>query len=305
MEFMPKRFEKSIIIPMNPRGSYSGGSTRGSIIANKWFADRKGAVVISCDQGRKDGKYPDISLGYFYDSESHLVTHRFNIEKMTNYTGLSTNDVEVYLPGWRLDLYKEGPRDRQIWLKIRDIFELEKPEELSSFGRKRCQSYVYSDVQLDLPFKKEKTSPDDFIDDIIYRCAISRTDKLMEADLELILWACIVESGATHLDRQLSCDTDTEGKERIRLDIFFKTRRGEFVVIELKRGPADSEALDQIRRYMKKMEREYGVSGVKGVIMARKAEKKLSSALEGNADISFEPYRFAFSSKWVKKTFFQ
>ena len=302
---MSESFEKSIIIPMNPHGSYSGGSTPGSIIANKWFADRKGAVIISCDQGRKDGEYPNITLGYFYDSEKHLVTHRFKIDKMTNYAGLSKSDVEKYLPGWRLDLYKEGSRDRQIWLKIRDIFELKKHEPLSSFGRKSCRSYVYPEIHLDLPYKKERTSPDDFIDDIIYRCAVSGIDKLMEADLELILWACIVKSGATYLDRQLSRDTDAEGKERIRLDIFLKSRKREFIVIELKRDMADLEALDQIQCYIKKMEQEYGVSGVKGVIMARKTEKKLLSELEKNADISSEPYKFAFSSEWVKKALLQ
>jgi len=301
---MPTYFEKSIIIPMNPHRSYAGGSTPGSIIANKWFADRKGAVLISCDQGRKDGKYPSIPLGYFYDSERHLVTHNFKIEKMTNYAGLSKSDVETYLPGWRLDLYKQGPSDRQIWLKIKNIFELKVPRTLSFFGKRRCQSYVYSDVNMDLPVKKEKTSPDDFIDDIIYRCTISKTDKLLESDLETILWACIVKSGATHLDRQLSRDTDANGKERIRLDIFLRTRRGDFVVIELKRGTADFEALKQIRQYMEKIKQEYEVKEIEGIIMAREAERKLTDKLDKTADVSFEPYRFAFSSKWVSDVLF-
>ena len=241
-------------------------------------------------EGRKDGKYPSISHGYFYNSAIHLVTHHFNIEKMTNYAGLSSRDVEKYLPGWRLDLRKEGPRDRQIWLKIRDIFELEKPQKLSIFDIKRCQSYVYSDVELDFPLKKERSSPDDFIDDIIYRCAVSKTDKLTEADLELILWACAVKSEATHLDRQLSPYVDAEGKKRMRLDIFLKTRRGEFIVIELKRDTADLETWAQIQGYIQKMKQEWGLSQIKGVILAKQATPDLMRKLKGEADLSFEPY---------------
>lgn len=301
---MQKNLRKSIIIPMNPYRSYSGGSTAGSTIANKWFADWKGAVIISCDQGRKDGKYTEISIGYFYDSKIHLITHRFSVEKMTNYAGLSADDVKKYLPGWRLDFYKEGPRDRQIWLKIQDIFELEKYQELSSLGIQRCQSYVYSDLVLDAPVKRKRTSPEDFIDDIIYRCATSRTDSLNEADLELILWAYIVKSGATHIDRQVSRDIDTKGEKRMRLDIFLKTPRGELMVIELKRGSADLGAFNQISRYMEKMRQEYGIRRIKGVIMAREANEKLLEATKRNADISFEPYKFAFSSEWASKTLF-
>ena len=297
MKIMSESF-KSIIIPMNPRGSYSGGSTPGSIIANKWFADHNGGVIISYDQGRKNGKYPGISLGYFYDSEKHhKVTHRFTIVKMTNYDGLSESDVQKYLPGWRLDLRNEGRRNRQIWLLIKDIFELEKPEELSSFGRKRCQSYVYSDKELHLPFKMEKTSPDKFIDDVIWRCAVSKKDKLTEKDLELILWAYVVKSGATYLDRQLSVD------EKI-LDIFLKTPQEEFIVIELKLDTADSKALAQIRDYIEKMKRKWGITKIKGVIMGKEATSDLLSKLE-NTDISFEQYEFKFNSRWVQNTLFQ
>lgn len=41
---MDNHVEEAIIIPMNPRGDYAGGSTPGSIIAQQWFAEKKGKV---------------------------------------------------------------------------------------------------------------------------------------------------------------------------------------------------------------------------------------------------------------------
>lgn len=303
---MTKNEEPYMIIPMNPHKDYSGGSTAGSIIAQKWFAERKGKVIISFD---KSSRYTNSSekprLGFFYDSSKGKVTHRFSIVDITDDNGIGRYEKEGYLPPWRRLLYEERrPTDSaRTWLVMKDIFRLNEPQELAYFGKKRCQSFIYTRAGSELPYFKKKSSVDEldeFIEDIVYRCATSKAEMFLEDHLELIMWALIVKNKAEYLKRQPSID----GK---RLDILLKTPKGEHIVIELKREIADKEALTQLRKYMKTVMKEEHPEKLRGVIIARHKSPDLQNELEKreNADISFIPYRFAFNSKPIEKAIFQ
>lgn len=295
---------ESMIIPMNPRGDFCGGSTPGSIIAQKWFADSKGSVIVSFD---KNCKYANSKekplLGFFYDTREKKVTHRFSIVDITDDNGIGRY-VEEFLPPWRRELYESRKSGEQrTWVVIKDISRLSEPKELSYFGIERCRSLVYSIVGSELTCSNESQSQDDFIEDIIFRCAISGI-KFTEDDLELILWAVIVNK-AEYLRRQRSYE---DNGKKLRLDMLIRTPKGECVVLEFKRESAGKESLNkQLRPYMDKVKAEFNLVNLKGIIVARDATPDLREELnkENNADISFIPYRFAFISKRIEEVLFQ
>lgn len=288
------RVEESIIIPMNPRGDYSGGSTPGSIIAQQWFAKRKGKVIISFDRGCKyvnSLKKP--RLGFFYDSRRRKVSHRFSIVDIVDDLGVDKYTAK-FLPPWRQELYatKLDPGEHRTWIVISDIFELGKATKLEYFGARAARSFVYTSVGSELTYSKEIPSPEDFIDDIISRSARAPA-QFTEDDLEMIIWALMVKNNAEYIRRQRK----VEG-ENLRLDLLTKTSNGEYVVMELKRDTATKETLDiQLRPYMNGVKKDLELRKLKGIIIARDASSDLRKELskpENRRDIKFVPYRFAF-----------
>lgn len=300
---MGNRVKESIIIPMNPHGDYSGGSTPGSIIAQQWFAERKGRVIISFDKGCKYiNSLEKPHLGFFRDTstEERLVTHRFSIIDITDDWGINkflegaiAPWNKKFLPPWRQDLYEETiakPRKRRTWMLIGDIYELSKPKRLEYFGKKTSQSFVYSSVGSELRYSREKPNPDEFIDDIISRSARTQV-RFTEDDLELIIWALMVKHNAEYITRQRRI----EGKN-LRLDLLTKTPEGEYVVMELKRDTATKETLvDQLRPYMNGIKKDFRLSKLRGVIVAKNASSDLRRELSKteNEDIKFIPYTFS------------
>jgi len=305
---MPELCSESMIVPMNPRREYSGGSTPGSILALKWFSDKKGKVIISFDRRCKYiSSQEKPRLGFFYDTSQRKVTHRFSIFDVTDDAGVKEYEKD-FLPPWRRELFEETrkPSKRRTWLLIGEIYALDTPKDLIYFGKRRAQSYVYSAVGSELAYSKEETTPDKFIDDIVFRCAVSKTAKFTEDDLELIIWAQIVKNEkAKYL--QLQPVPPARGKRR-RPDIVVKNSKGEYVVVELKRDKADKSTLDkQLRPYMKLVMSQHGSSKLKGVIVARNASEDLKTELskKKNDDIKFVPYGFVFKADGIQKALFQ
>jgi hypothetical protein len=297
----------SIILPMNPHGDYYGGSTPGSIIAQKWFADRNGKVIISFAKGcRYANSQEKPPLGFFYDTSAGRVTHRFSVVDITDDRGISRYEKE-FLPPWRREL-RESKLERgeqRTWILIENIFRLRKPKEMSDFGIKRCRSLTYSSKGMVFSYAEENQSPDDFIDEIVFRCATSATAKFTEDDLELIMWAMMVKNDAKYLQRQRSYED--RKRKKLRLDILMRTKKGEYVVIELKRETATKEALEnQLRLYMSKVANEFSLTRVKGIIVARNVSPDLQKALmqPENADIRFARYGFAFCAGSMEKILF-
>mgnify|MGYP002153786589 CR=1 FL=1 len=302
---MSEPCKKSVIVPMNPRGSYSGGSTPGSIIAQEWFCKRHRNVLISFDKGCKytnSAERP--SLGFFYNTSRHKVTHRFSIFDITDDEG-ATKYKNKFLPPWRRELLETSlrPGEQRTWLLIGKIRRLDEPQDLAYFGKRRAQSFVYSTVGSELTYSEKTTSPDEFIDDVIFRCVVSGTEKLREDDLELIMWALIVDKGGEYLERQRSYEDD--GK-RLRLDMLMKNSKGEYVVVELKLDEAEKDALDkQLRPYMRKVMAEHGLAKLRGVIVARRVSAELEEELsKTSTDIHFAPYGFTFRSGCIEKALF-
>ena len=300
---MESRVKESIIIPMNPRGDYSGGSTPGSIIAQQWFAESKGKVIISFDKGCKySNSLEKPHLGFFRDTntEERLVTHCFSIIDVTDDWGVIKyleGSIapwnKKFLPPWRQELYEETiakPRKRRTWMLISDICRLNKPKRLEYFGKKASQSFVYSSVGSELTYSKEKPNPDEFIDDTMFRSARTPV-RFTEDDLELIIWALMVKHNAEYITRQRRI----EGKN-LRLDLLTKTLEGEYVVMELKRDIATKETLvDQLRPYMNGIKKDFHLSKLRGVIVAKNASSDLKKELSKteNQDIKFVPYMFS------------
>lgn len=298
--------EESIIIPMNPKGRYSGGGTPGSIIAQQWFAQKRCKVIISFDKAcRYSNSSEKPHLGFFRDTSSTagLVTHRFSIVDVTDDWGAikfledgiapwSKN----YLPPWRKELYEETkaePRKQRTWLLINNIYKLKAPKELDYFGKKPSQSFVYSSVGSELSYSEEKPDPDDFIDDIIFR--IMRGDiRFTEDDLELIIWAWLVKNDAEYVERQRVPEPKSS---RIRLDLLTKLK-GEYTVMELKRDRAEREALvNQLGPYMRGIMNKFNLTKLKGKVIARDQSPDLKRELDRTENIEFVPYTFSFKLK--------
>lgn len=301
---MTKHIKESIIVPMNPHGEYSGGSTPGSIIAQQWFADKTGKVVISFDKGCKyinSLKKP--RFGFFYDSSKGIkkVTHRFSLIDVIDDTGVGK--YVKFLPPWRQDLYETKPEEgkHRTWIVISEIRALDEPKKLDYFGKKRAQSFVYSSKGSELKYSGKSQSPDDLIDDVVFRTARGY-DKFTEDDLELIIWALMVKNDSEYIRRQRKI----EGKN-LRLDLLAKTSKGEYLVMELKRGIATKETLyNQLRPYMNGIKNDLGLQILRGIIIARDVSTDLKEELckPENIDIEFIPYMFSFKLKGIEDHIF-
>jgi hypothetical protein len=293
------KVERTLVVPMNPHGEYSGGGTPGSIISQQWFAEKaEGKVIISFDRGcryRNSSEKPN--LGFFYDCTKKRVTHRFSIIDITddwNVVKFLEENVSPwskrFLPPWRSELYEEAktePTKRRTWMLISDICRLKEPKSLEYFDIKRLRSPVYSSKGSELEYIEEKTDPYRFIDEVIWNAVIGKA-KFREHDLELIVWALMVKHEMEYIARQ-------RGKKGYRLDLLTKTPEGEYVVIELKRGKAEKETLVQIRKYMNKSKRDFQLSNLKGVIIARDASQDLIKELEKleNRNVKFASFSFS------------
>jgi len=304
---MSDRCNESIIVPMNPRGRYSGGSIPGSIVAQKWFSDRKGSkgkVIISFDKRCKHVSSSEKpTLGFFYDTDSRKVTHRFSIIDITDDEGVKKYERD-FLPPWRRDLLKTKQWKR-TWLLIKEIRRLKEPKALAYFGKRRAQSFVYSIAGAKLAYSEETTNPCRFIDDIVFGCAESPDEKFRERNLGLIMWALTIKEGAEYLDPELV--VKGRGKKR-RLDMLVKNSKGEHVLVELKLRTAEKHTLNnQLKPYMKKVMAERGLTRLKGLIVARKQSPDLKKELskKENAHIRFSSYSFAFALDREGRTFLQ
>ena len=303
-----------MIIPMNPYGEYSGGSTAGSIIAQKWFADDKGKVIVAFDRWCRFARSSEKPrLGFFYDSIIGKVTHRFSIDDITDNEGIKrAGYVRDFLPPWRRDLFRKElkPGAPCTWCLIKGIYELKHYANLSHFGKRRIRSFVYSNVCSDLPYIKEKASPEKFIEQRIFSCTVSERNKLTELDLELIIWALIVKKQGEYVDRQFRL---SRSAKKLRLDMLLRTNKGEHVVLELKKDVAHKETLNQLRSYMNKVRADHraeiGLKKLKGIIVANKIHPDLDKAIKclktENEEISSAEYGFAFTSKELETALFR
>lgn len=296
--------EKSIIVPMNPKGTYSGGSTPGSIIAQKWFADDKGKVIISfdrpCTYANSSRK---LRLGFFRNTYEGRVTHRFSIADITDDEGIikfMKDGIspwhEKFLPPWRKQLFDETCREPgkgRTWMLIYNIFKLVEPKGRDYFGIKPSQSFVYSSAGSELKCSREKQNPNAFIDSTIFG-NMRGNKKFDEDQLELIIWAWLIWNKAEYVDRQR-----TTGRT-LRLDLLSKFD-DDWMVIELKRDFAEKEVLaEQLRPYMKGCTRKYRLQKLRGLIVARGASPELEEELSKpeNKDIDFASYSFSFNLNW-------
>jgi len=287
---MSRNFEESMIIPMNPKGEFSGGSTSGSIIALQWFANKMGKVIISFDKGCKYLNSPEKpNIGFFYDTVLQKVTHRFSIDDI-----IDDSKVErfyEFLPPWRRELFESKPEigEYRTWIIISSIYALNEAKSLDYFGKKRAQSFVYSTKGPELVYSKKKPSPKEFIDDIIFRTLRGKIE-FTEDDLELIIWALFVNSKSEYVRRQ----SRIEGN--LRLDLLVKNSKGKFIVLELKRDTATKETLvNQLRPYINGIKTNFNLKKLNGIIVARDASTDLLTELEKpeNSNIKFLPYSFS------------
>lgn len=93
-----------------------------------------------------------------------------------------------------------------------------------------------------------------------------------------------------------------DGKEQIvasgKIDISAKDKRGATVVIELKAGEADREAVAQLLSYMGDIVSDGG-KPVRGILLAAKFSARAISAARASANIELKRYSFNFSFQAV------
>lgn len=118
----------------------------------------------------------------------------------------------------------------------------------------------------------------------------------LERDLQQALRNSIeqLEPGLTIID---------EGKERTvesgRIDIMARGRSGETVVIELKAGEADRDAIGQILGYMGDLMDKNPEARVRGILVARKFASRAVSAARAAANVRLVRYGFRFTFETV------
>ena len=295
---------------MNPKGTYSGGNTSGNILAQKWFADRKGRVIISFDRSCNfSDSTAKPSIGFFRDSKLKKVTHRFDIVDIASdfefVDYLEKQKLpwqKEYLPLWRYDLYNEAlskPIKNRTWFLISKIRRLKDAQELDYFKKKACVSFVYSEFGSELEWFDVAEDPDSFIEEIVFRSLRSEAP-FSEYDLELIIWAWLVKNGVEELREQVPT---AHGLRRI--DMLARLPEFGYLVIELKIEEATLDDLNnQLKPYMLDVQKEYGIEKLKGVLIARKESKELHDELqkpENKEIVGFVPFKFMFNIGTKKK----
>jgi len=288
-------FRNAIVIPFNPHLDFWGGSAIGSLPAHKMFADKHGSVFWDL---AKAGSHYDIGIAYFYDTEEKAVTFKCKVEFMEPKENINPKE-EKYIPNWRKINWEDEQTPGQVWLKLKDIFPLKRKHGLSDFQKvsdgkklKRVQNFA---IVKDPRFKEERMrfSLDRFVDDYVYRLVSHRDEKLQETDVEEMLWFLMLEKNLEFVERQ-------KGKDN-RIDVAFKGYQNQYVIVEIKKGTAGLETLEQIKKYMKEVGTKRGAEKSLGIILCRKADMRLQKAVKKEKDIFLDEYKFSIDFARVKK----
>jgi len=102
-----------------------------------------------------------------------------------------------------------------------------------------------------------------------------------------------LEKNLDFVDRQRGRDN--------RIDITFKDGKGNFIVIEIKRGTAGINTLDQIKRYLKEIMVKEDTEKASGIILCRKADVELEKAIENEKNLVIDEYKFSISFPKIKE----
>jgi hypothetical protein len=115
----------------------------------------------------------------------------------------------------------------------------------------------------------------------------------LERDLQLALRTTIeqLESGLTVIDGGHEQTVDSG-----RIDITARDRSGTTVVIELKAGSADRDAIGQILSYMGDLTQD---EPVRGIIVAREFSKRAIAAARPTPNIRLVQYGFKFNFQTI------
>jgi hypothetical protein len=278
--------KKAIVIPFNPHLNFLGGSAVGSLIAHKWFADKNGAVFWDLIHV---SPHPEIKTAYFYDNSEKAVTYKSKVDYIRRKEDIDKKD-EKYIPNWRRVSWDREQDSGQVWLKLRNIYPLKRKSRLFDFikmDRTNLERVQNCAIVMDrnLKVNREKVSVNETIDDYIYRLTTQINEKLKEKDIEEILWYLMLEKNLTFVDRQI-------GRDR-RIDVAFKNNKGDYIVIEIKRGTADIYTLNQIKDYMKRIMTKEDTDRVVGIILCRKADLELVDAVRDEKNIFIDEYQFS------------
>lgn len=274
----------AIMIPFNPHLRFHGGSSIGSLIAHKWFADEYGAVfwdLLRCSP------HNNVNSAFFYDVKEKAVTHKGKVEYIRYKHDINKKD-EKYIPNWRKINWEQSQDPTQVWIKLYDIFRLKRYHKLSDFYKrdnttlKRVQNFA---IVQDKNYKVivENITINNIIDDKIYGLLIQK-DKLIERDIEDVLWYFLVNKNLTFVDRQ-------QGKDN-RLDIAFENKKGDLIIVEIKKGVADVDTIDQIKKYMMDVQLKLNKKVKLGIILCRKAELNLKEVIKEENDIVLDEFHF-------------
>lgn len=279
---------RAIMIPYNPHVDLEGGTGAGSLFAHKFFADRHGAVYWDLVNA---SPHNDIEVAYFYDPEERAVTYKAKVELIESKENLKEQE-RSYVPNFRISSWDGKQWRGEVWLKLKEILPLRRKHKLSNFKKvsdgKPLQIVRNFAIVKDPRFatKNEELSFDMFMDEHLYRLLSQVHEKLKEADIEEMLWLRMMERNLEFVERQKG--------NKDRLDIAFR-RGNEYVVVEIKRGTADLETLEQIKRYVQKIEKERKPSKLNGIILCRKANISLQRAVEKEKGVSIDQIKFSAS----------
>jgi len=291
--------KRAIVIPTNPHLEFYGGTAIGSLIAHKMFADKQGAVYWDLEKGSCS---TDINTAYFYETEEGAATYKAKVDFIDKKDNIKPNE-EKYIPNWRKINWQMKQSPGQVWVKLRDIFPLKRKHPLADFRKaidgdvlRRVQNFAIVDDPAFVAIPS-RFSLNEFVDDYIYRLASQKDEKLLEADIEEMVWFMMLDKNLEYVDRQ-------RGKDD-RIDVAFKNKENDFIIVEIKRGIAGLSALKQIRRYMKIIGRKHKARQLAGVILCRKADFELQTKVkrlkaQGKDNISIDEYKFSIDFRLIK-----
>lgn len=291
--------EKAIIIAANLKGFFGTDAIDvGNILAHASVIEGEGAVFWSIRRNngysQKPFPYPDIKRGYFYSVTDKAVTHVFNIDYIQSGELLTEGGAQRFMIPARKNRWAKNRRGYYYWVKISAIYRLKKEHPLRDFDTFRgkspvgnCRNYT---IVLDRHFachnwkvtRREIMS--DYIADLLVRGEVA------ENDIEELFSYRLAEK------MQLK---ERQGffQKAGRLDLLYMNQAKNYIVYELKKGIATVSALDQIKRYMDACIKKYklGATNIKGVILARSIDPKLSVALQQEKKYKIETQTYSFS----------
>lgn len=224
--------------------------------------------------------------GFFYVAGSGEIRWIFKAKGLKTYNEIEKKELKEYLPYFQQYGIEERKKnkdyepDEREWLLIKDIRLLKHPISCKKFhiypsGKQkrllkyqdiRPNAYVISAFDVDKIFKyAEKLKDEKLMSNVLIE-VLKAKDNLREKHIHKYFLYQLKRQGYYVINE----GTVKKG----RFDIFYKDKKGKKFVIEFKLD-ADENSPEQLRKYIKELNKKGSKKRIKGVIICHNPTQKL------------------------------